>query len=847
RMLISLVNPAFARNDFSAAQADAEHALAIYMKLLPSDSATVARSLHALGALHYILGDLVRGEQEEQKAFDILKQVPADRFDLVQVLHGLGDIAWRRGDLITAENYFRQILRIQESLTHNTTSTFMVTALTNLAIVIRDRGDLARAEIYYHRAAVMASKLDTKDRPSARMLMSLYNSLGVLASRRGHFEKAEAYLRRSLAIAANLQIEPGKKSEILQDLGDVQVNRNDLAGAEDSYRQGLAMREQVEPGTRYHAETLGALAGVLRLKHQEQEAAKLYEQALNALENQTSHLGGGDEVRFGFRARYESYYKDYLDLLIAQNQPERAFDVLERSRSRSLAEALAAARIDIHTGVDAELLQQERSLREKLTTKSNSRIRLLGAKHTEEEVKALDKEVAELLARYQEVEEQIRLSSPAYAALTQPHPLGAQEVREHLLDEDTVLLEYSLGKERSHLFALTPTTLTSYQLPGRSEIESAARQVYELLTARNHGVRGESKPQRRIRLHSLDAAYERATAQLSRMILAPAAAELSKKRLLIVADGALAYIPFAALPSPQASASTATGPLATGHEIVNLPSASVLALLRQQEQGRKPAPKAVAVLADPVFSKDDSRVSVGAPPRHSQLPPAAQGPGETFNDQVPLHLLLRSASDTGLQRGRQLRLNRLPYTRQEATAIAAVVPADQGMQALDFRASRATAMSADLGQYRIVHFATHGLLNSRNPELSGLVLSLVDQRGQPRDGFLQLQDIYNLSLAADLVVLSACETALGKQVEGEGLIGLTRGFMYAGASRVMSSLWRVDDEATAQLMKKFYEAVLRDGRTPAAALREAQMWMRTQKAWSSPYYWAGFVLQGEWK
>lgn len=169
------------------------------------------------------------------------------------------------------------------------------------------------------------------------------------------------------------------------------------------------------------------------------------------------------------------------------------------------------------------------------------------------------------------------------------------------------------------------------------------------------------------------------------------------------------------------------------------------------------------------------------------------------------------------------------------------------MKALDFNANRVTATSSDLGQYRIVHFATHGLLNSEHPELSGIVLSLVDEQGRPQDGFLRLREIYNLNLPAELVVLSACRTGLGKEIKGEGLVGLTRGFMYAGAARVVASLWKVQDDATAELMKRFYLGMLKDGMRPAAALRSAQVEMWKQKRWRSPYYWAAFVLQGEWK
>jgi CHAT domain-containing protein len=243
------------------------------------------------------------------------------------------------------------------------------------------------------------------------------------------------------------------------------------------------------------------------------------------------------------------------------------------------------------------------------------------------------------------------------------------------------------------------------------------------------------------------------------------------------------------------------------------------------------------VLADPVFEIADSRVHAAQ----------GQGPSQNSTAVVSAGLLVRSAGDLGFSRDGALRLPRLLFTRQEAEAILAVTPPGAGMQALDFQADRATATSADLAQYRIVHFATHGLLNSEHPELSGLVFSLVQPDGSQQDGFVQLQDIYNLKLSADLVVLSACESGLGKEVSGEGLVGLTRGFMYAGATRVVASLWNVSDVATARLMADFYKAMEKDGMSPAAALRTAQLSMWKQKRWSAPYYWAAFQIQGEWK
>jgi len=190
---------------------------------------------------------------------------------------------------------------------------------------------------------------------------------------------------------------------------------------------------------------------------------------------------------------------------------------------------------------------------------------------------------------------------------------------------------------------------------------------------------------------------------------------------------------------------------------------------------------------------------------------------------------------------------RLVHASEEIAAILAATPSGSAMVAKDFDANRETAMKPFVGGYQIIHFATHGFFNSEHPELSGIVLAMVKRDGSKVEGFMALQDIYKLDLSAQLVVLSACETALGKDMKGEGLIGLTRGFMYAGSKSVVTSLWKIDDRATSMLMKHFYEAMLHDGMTPAAALRSAKLEIRKNKAWSAPYFWAGFVLQGEYK
>ncbi|MGH9938360.1 MAG: CHAT domain-containing protein, partial [Blastocatellia bacterium] len=560
----------------------------------------------------------------------------------------------------------------------------------------------------------------------------------------------------------------------------------------------------------------------------------------------------------------QRHHEFYIDLLMRLHQlqssggPSGGHDVSalqanERARARGLLEMLTEARADISEGIDAKLLERERSLQQQINAGAEYQFRLLNDKHTREQMETVKRDLDARIDELREVEANIRKTSPRYAELKYPRPLSLPEIQQ-MLDSETLLLEYSLGEERSYLWAVTPTTIASFELPKREEIEALARQCYEQLAA------GETGAQLQARLAQPAAQNPEWATALSRILLDPVAAQLGKKRLLIVADGVLQYLPFAALPEPETGGRSdskiervnkprpvppsprrpvASTPLIANHEIVSLPSASSLSALRREFAGRARAPKIVAVMADPVFEEDDGRIKRGV----GDIATADNKRAARSGDDREV---FRSAQEVGATDARQ-RLRRLLFSRGEAEEIMNLAPGSAGFKALDFAASRAAALSPNLGQYRIIHFATHGLLNSRHPELSGIVFSLVDEQGRPQDGFLRLHDIYNLKLAADLVVLSACKTGLGKEVKGEGLVGLTRGFLYAGAPRVVASLWKVDDRATAELMKQFYRRMLRDGLRPAAALRMAQINMWRQKRWAAPFYWAGFTLQGEWK
>jgi CHAT domain-containing protein len=306
---------------------------------------------------------------------------------------------------------------------------------------------------------------------------------------------------------------------------------------------------------------------------------------------------------------------------------------------------------------------------------------------------------------------------------------------------------------------------------------------------------------------------------------------------LIVGDGPLQFLPFGALPLPD---SGGEAPLLSRHEVIQLPSFSVLAALRREREGRRIAPRTLAVIADPVYSRDDVRTDLAAARMTASAQRDVRRGEESVSAQVEPEL-----AET-LRGGPEFR--RLIFSRHEAKAILSLAPPGQSWAALDFDANVSAATGQELASARIAHFAVHGVLDTVRPALSALVFSLVDRNGNEKDGFLRLHDIYNLKLPAELVVLSACSSAIGKDIRGEGLASLMRGFMYAGAPRVIASLWQVDDEATSELMKSLYQKILGKAHlSPAAALREAQLRIMAEPRWRDPYYWAAFTFFGDWQ
>lgn len=782
------------------------------------DQQGTATVLNSLGNVYGDMGQFERSLDFYTQSQALYEKSKSDSGQAVE-FNNLGWLYAALGDYEKAIDFYNKSLEIFRKQGNQFRQG---NTLGNIAANYADLGDFKKAlEV---NQEVLKLRIASSNKEGEGIT---YNNIAGCYSHLGDKQKALEYYNRSIEIQRTRN--PRQLASALTNMAGVYRELGETQKATDSLNEALEITRRIGDLSG-EAATLSMMAQVERDQGKLVDARRDIETALTSVESLRVSLKDR-KLRTSFFASVRKYYEVYIDVLMRlhKENPAGGFDVAalkasENARARSLLESLMEASAEIGQGADPTLVARERTLRKLISDKAEQQLRLLSGNHTEEQAKSMSKDLDALTAEYEQVQTQIHQNSPRYSALTHPVSLGLQEIQSRLVDPETVLVEYALGEEKSYVFLVSATSLKTFELPARAEVEKASRDVYDLVTASDRVVANETLDQRTKRLDQANSDYAASAATLSRMLLGPLASELKSKRLLIVGEGILQYVPFAALPDPSAQA-----PLIAGHEVINLPSASVLGVLRSETKDRPRATKTIAVFADPVFGAQDPRISKNQIVEKPALELAAD--------------IKRSAEESGFQGFARLR-----FSRQEAEQIMRLVPRNNSLEALDFAANKGAATSTDLKQYRIVHFATHGLINSRHAELSGIVLSLVDQDGKPQNGFLRLYDIYNLNLSAELVVLSACQTALGKDIKGEGLVGLTRAFMYAGSSRIVASLWRTEDRATAVLMNRFYENMLGgSGMSPAAALRKAQLSMWQDKRWSQPRYWAAFTIQGEWK
>jgi CHAT domain-containing protein/tetratricopeptide (TPR) repeat protein len=814
RALYYLGAPYMRLGDVRRSAATLESALSIWREL--DNAVEQASTLVELNFLAIRLGQWQRALGLLNEARSLLQDKEAEPFIAGQIANSLGEVYEAYGQLETALTYFEEALTLYRD--HARDREAAATARRKAGRVRARLGDYALATQQIEDSLREALEIDDK-----RLAALCHEDLGRVYLTAGQHDAAAQQFSQAVA----LHEQGGRRREWARAqtfLGQTRHLLGDAAAAAESYRQALQVFRSFEDYTNEAALCFGL--GKLELEQQNLDAAGDYLKRSIELTEQLRENAPSKDLRSSFLDSVHDRYETYVELLMQRHaaQPGEGFNVAafeasELGRARSLVDSIRDHRRELRRAADPALLLEEERLQVDEQKLLDRRARLRSEEAPEESRQEVEAELVRLRSRRETLEAQIN-SSASFNALLRPAPLKLADIQNQVLDAETSLLEYSLGGQKSYLWIITPAGLESYELADKRVIEAAAHKLAVLLNEPPDGAQKQEETRA-------------AVAELSRLVLGPVADKLKTYRLIVVPDGILQYIPFQILTPSQDS----DEPLIARHEIINAPSASTLALVRQQMQNRPAAPKLLAALGDPVLSSNYSWKAPGAR--------AGRGGGPSPLEEEQRRQ--RRSARRPEQTPEPSKLPPLFFAKDELNELRRMAPTDEALIYTEFDATRDNLRNLDLTQYRILHVATHGLLNAREPELSGLVMSLVDQEGRPLNGFVGLADIYKLHAPVDLVVLSACQTALGKEVRGEGLVGLTRGFLYAGASSVVASLWEVDDEVTAELMKRFYDNMLRRGMRPAAALREAQNSIRQEPQWRSPYYWAAFTLQGEYR
>ena len=864
---------------------------------------TAAKNSSGVAAAHNEIGDLYLRQGQFQVALDNYqkaldgfltfekKDVVAaaaglgdDKFNANLMLAKIGDVNYRLGKYDDARAaYGRMIVQKPEGAATKVSRRFGgLSAIaggisTGHVSVAAPTGGVttlleAKKELDQYRVSIAYSSYELG-------MGRLDYANGDFESARKHFENALEAAGSSLAAIASLGQVRRFRAAARTSLGDVALRTgkfkdatkfyNDAKkGAQDDKRLDLTWPAQRGLGRSLWLQAMQEKDPKKSMPLREQAVAN-YRESLATIETLRAGSLLADESRTTFLATTKDVFDEAasanaaMALLSAPSAGAplsgkaleyagEAFRISEQARARSLLDLLSETNAAITEGVPAELLQRKQ---ENLDKQQDIADILTGVNVSTEELKKkpaeLDADLEKLQAEYEEIENQIRAASPRYATLTANKPMTLAEVQQNVLDDHTVLVEYALQLDDSYLFAVSKDAVSLFKLPSRANVEKLATDLRAQLIP--------SKLQRRI--VGIDVAeanrglgiassapedvagFVAASNALYKVVLEPAASMIGEKRLLVVADGALNYVPFEALlKSADGSDFASLAYLVKSNEIIYAPSASVVGAIKQQRA--KTNNRAVLVIADPVFNSNDARAKKGA------TPPAGDAEVRGLGIQASLTDVAGStpapAANGGAMEG--LPLARLNGTRVEADQIAKLVKASGGQADvwLDLDASEENLGTRDISKYRVIHVATHGLLDAERPQFTGVVLSLVGNK--TRDGFVRTDEVFNLHLGSPLVMLSACETGLGREKRGEGVMGLTRAFMYAGAPTVGVSLWSVADKSTADLMTDFYQRLLNTSAatTTSGALRGAQLAMISGKKYSAPFYWAPFVLVGDW-
>jgi CHAT domain-containing protein/tetratricopeptide (TPR) repeat protein len=732
-----------------------------------------------LGQLYAKLGDWQRAKNAYVQALPIL-QKDGDDINKIEVLGHLGELTLHAKNPRQAQQYFRQgLMRAREQR------------------LIREEAflnaGLARTCLEIHCA----------EDPLLTLLQAQHEAEQI------HQVDGEAAIDAAI--------------------GDVLARRHDDSGAMHAYAQSATLWQQI-PNSSELAAVAADMARLDVRRGQLQSARLQIYKALDAIEASRARIDS-DALRTSYFTSKHSYYDAAVDVLMRLDKVwphhgygEQAWTVAERDRARTLLDELQEGG-DMDASTSTQQLKQKSAALELKLRDAEGKLSRLGSTSADiVQAQQLQRNIHDMLLQADQLEARHRASNPAYHALLEESQVSPVVFGPNVLTDGTALVEYWLGSVHSYLWIVTAAGVRSFRLPDRKSLDGLVHSYQQSMLARDKFMAGEDMQARMLRIQKSDAHLSAQSRRLAAILL-PEQFSPSVHRLLIVADGSLLSMPFAALELPRLHA----GPfryLIEKYDLVYEPSAST----------------AVAFLAKRTQYSDRSRIAIFADPVYSHADARVKTPDERPAVQVSQAPVLRQASIAGLSE-----LPRLPGSRKEATAIAQIAGASSTSLFLGFDASPQKVEEIDWKSYAAAHFAAHAIVDTEHPEFSGIVLSMFHRNGSPADGVLWLHDIYRLHMPVSLVALSGCETADGKSIPGEGINGLSRAFLYAGAHSVIGTLWDAEDSSSSELMQSFYKKFLRQHLAAAASLRAAQQRVLSDASHRAPYYWAGFVLEGDWR
>jgi tetratricopeptide (TPR) repeat protein len=734
-------------------------------------------------------------------------------FSLMPVIQKSGKLADLGFVLLNVANDYLALNRVSDALAYyeQTVETFHKIGLLSGESIGMSQLCLAETRADRLRQAMrdcsQSKAIATQLHDPKRVAITIWR-LGKVEQALGNTLQAIANFRQAYTISASVH-DTHSEAQSLMDWGDSLETLGNHTNARALFAKSLPLSLDAEDASeqleaRYRIARTEVEAGEYKMAEDDLVVA------LRSIDAQRRSVVNAD-LQASYFAQVSKCHELYVELLMRRHKRdpfagygERALEVSESGRALTLLDKLSARGPTLSSpqpGRPHELLKMQIAV----DRAYDERLKLMLENAKKTDLDANEAVLAKAIDMLERTEDERRAESTSVGQTALP--LTASEIATASRKIDFALVEYALGDNQSYVWVIDHGKINSYVLPARRIIESAVKEWRTLATARVARP-GETFDETRKRVEAADVKLPRVAARLSCMLLG-SFLDPHMDHLAIVPDGEIDLLPFAAL--PENGCDGGTEPLAARRQTVLVPSLSIL-LLPHHAPDHESWRGEIALLADPVFDAGDARVhQIGVPGGNNSV-------------------------------RKDLALPRLYGTRAEAMAIATLAGPDRSALYLDFDASLQTLLDPDLSQYRILHLATHGILDENAPGLSGIVLSLVNREGQPVSGYLMRRDVENLSLRSDLVVLGSCDSGSGPNFSGEGVMGLNHAFLSAGASRVISTLWSVDDEISKELIVAFYSAMLKDGLGAAEALRRSQTKLMRNPTTSPPYYWAGFTI-----